>query len=354
MKRIHPLSLRRLALTVLAGVCLSVVAASPAAARTQIRITGSSTVYPFTSYVAQEFGNSTPFPTPVVESTGSGGGHKIFGSGVGTDTPDITNSSRAIKVSEFLRARDNGVEEIIEAAIGYDGIVLAQRIDNPPLDISLEHFALAVLAEVPGENGLVKNPYNKWSDIDSDLPDLEIRVYGPPSTSGTRDAFEELVLEAATKRMDAYGGAYAKVRTDGKYIPSGENDNLIVARLENDKDAFGVFGYSFLEENQDKLRAASIDGVSPSPDTISSGDYPVSRSMFFYVKKAHIGEIPGLPEFIELYMSEKMIGPKGMLRGIGLIPLPEERREAARQRVLDQVTLKLQVSSLDDYMAGDE
>ncbi len=354
MKLLHPLSLRRLALTVLAGVCLSVVATSPASARTQIRITGSSTVYPFTSYVAQEFGNSTPFPTPVVESTGSGGGHKIFGSGVGTDTPDITNSSRAIKVSEFLRARDNGVEDIIEAAIGFDGIVLAQRIDNPPLDISLEHFALAVLAEVPGNNGLIKNPYNKWSDIDSDLPNLEIRVYGPPSTSGTRDAFEELVLEAATKQMGTYGGAYSKVRTDGRYVPSGENDNLIVARLENDKDAFGVFGYSFLEENQDKLRAASIDGVPPTPNTISSGDYAVSRSMFFYVKKAHIGEIPGLPEFLELYMSEKMIGPKGMLRGIGLIPLPEERREASRQRVLDQVTLKLQVSSLDDYMAGDE
>ncbi|MFW5682113.1 MAG: substrate-binding domain-containing protein, partial [Phycisphaeraceae bacterium] len=301
MKRKHPLSLRRLACVVLAGLSLLAIAL-PASARTQIRIVGSSTVYPFSSYVAQEFGNSTPFPTPVVESTGSGGGHKIFGSGVGTDTPDITNSSRAIKVSELLRARDNGVDEIIEAAIGYDGIVLAQRIDNPPLDISLEHLALAVLAEVPGDNGLIKNPYNKWSDIDSDLPDLEIRVYGPPSTSGTRDAFEELVLEVATKSMDAYGGAYDKVRTDGKYIPSGENDNLIVARLENDKDAFGVFGYSFLEENQDKIRGASIDGVAPMPDTISSGDYPVSRSMYFYVKKAHIGEIPGLLEFIELFM----------------------------------------------------
>lgn len=354
MKRPRSLSPLRLAFAALVGVSLSLLAAEPASARTQIRITGSSTVYPFTSYVAQEFGNTTPFPTPVVEKTGSGGGHKQFGSGVGTDTPDLTNSSRRIKVSEFLRARENGVEAIVEAVIGYDGIAVAQNIQNPPMNLTLEQLALAVVAEVPGEDGLVENPYNKWSDIDAELPDREIRIYGPPSTSGTRDAFEELALETATEAMDGYGGPYAKVRTDGKYIPSGENDNLIVERLANDMEAFGIFGYSFLEENQDKLRGVSIDGISPMPEAISSGEYPISRSLYFYVKKAHIGEVPGLPDFLELYMSEKMIGPKGYLRGIGLIPLPEAQRDASRQRVLDLVDLQLQVSSLEDYMAGDE
>lgn len=354
MKRTHPLSLRRLACLVLAGLSLCAIAAAPASARTQIRIVGSSTVFPFSSYVAQEFGNTTPFPTPVVEKTGSGGGHKQFGNGVGTDTPDITNSSRRITVSEFLRARDNGVDDITEAAIGYDGIVVAQNIKNPPLNLTLEQLAMAIVAEVPGKDGLVKNPHTRWSDIHPDLPDRKILIYGPPSTSGTRDALEELVLEAATEKIDGYGGSYTKVRTDDHYAPSGENDNLIVARLSNDTQAFGIFGYSFLEENRDKLRGESIDGVAPTPDAISSGDYPISRSLYFYIKNAHIGEIPGLPQYLELFMSDRMIGPEGILRGIGLIPLPEEMREAARQRVMDRVALQLQVSSLQDYMAGDE
>ena len=343
---------------VLAASALAFGAAPAQAQDDQIRIVGSSTVFPFSSYVAEEFGNTTPFPKPVVESTGSGGGHKLFGAGVGPDTPDLTNSSRRIKASEFKRARENGVEEITEAVIGYDGIAIAQNITKDPVDLTLEQITLAVAAEVPRGGELVANPYDNWSQIDPDLPDRPIMVYGPPATSGTRDAFEELVMEAASEEMEGYDGAYTKVRTDGKYVPSGENDNLIVQKLETDRTAFGVFGYSFLEENTNKIAAASIHGVDPTPDAISSGAYPVSRSLYFYIKNDHLDTVAGLREFVELFMSEKMIGPQGYLKSIGLIPLPAEAREAARERVLNEVPLRLtedgEPTSLQDYMAGDE
>lgn len=341
-------------LAALATAAVFAFTAAPAQARDQIRIVGSSTVYPFSSYVAEEFGNTTPFPTPVVEGTGSGGGHKLFGAGVALDTPDITNSSRRMKVSEFLRARDNGVDDITEAVIGFDGIAVAQSSGNAPVDFTLEQITLAVAKEVPRDGELVPNPYNKWSDIHPDLPDREILVYGPPSTSGTRDAFEELVMEVTTEAMSGYGGAYTKIRQDGRYVPSGENDNLIVKQLINDSNAFGIFGYSFLEENTDKLRGVTVNGVAPSPDAISTGAYPVSRSLYFYIKNAHFREVPGLTEYVELFMSEKMIGPDGYLKSIGLIPLPEERRQAARERVMERAALQLKLSSLENYMAGDE
>ena len=326
--------------------------------RTQIRIVGSSTVYPFSSFVAEEFGKTTPYPAPVVESTGSGGGHKLFGSGVGAETPDITNSSRRMKVTEFARAQENGVDDVTEAVIGYDGIAIAQHRDNKPVDLTLEQITLAVVSRVPDPKGggkLVDNPYRNWNEIDPSLPDREILFYGPPETSGTRDAFEELVLEVTTEDMEGYGGeAYTNVRTDGVYVPSGENDNLIVQRLGNDRDAFGIFGYSFLAENRNKIRGATINGVEPLPEAISSGKYPISRSLFFYVKNGHLGRVPGLRAFLELFMSEKMIGPDGFLKEIGLIPLPEAQRKAARQRVLERDRLHLKLSDLHDYMRENE
>ncbi len=315
----------------------------------ELRIVGSSTVYPFAKYVAEELGKTTRFKTPVLESTGSGGGHKLFGTGMGTDTPSITNSSRQIKMSEFKRANENGVTNITEAVIGYDGIAIAHNVNAKKVDLTPMQLTLAVAAEVPKDGKLVPNPYKKWNEIDPSLPDLEIKIYGPPTTSGTRDAFEELVMQNSTKKHEVYGGKYSKVRSDGPWIDGGENDNLLVKKLEQDTAAFAIFGFSFLEENRDKIQGASIGGVDPTPDTISSGKYPVSRSLFFYIKNDHIGKVPGVKEYVELFMSEKMIGPNGYLKDIGLIPLPEHMRKASQQRVLGLVKLQARISSLQDF-----
>ncbi|MBK1631110.1 phosphate-binding protein [Thiohalocapsa halophila] len=345
MSRFNPLLFAMLA---------AVVASGPAIAADQIRIVGSSTVYPFSSYVAEEFGETTRFQTPVVESTGSGGGHKLFGAGVGPDTPDLTNSSRKMKVSELKRAQENGVEKITEAVIGYDGIALAQNVDNEPVDLSLEELTLAVAAKVPnpdGGDGLVDNPYTQWDQIAARLPAREIKIYGPPTTSGTRDAFEELAMEAATEDMAGYAEPYTQIRQDGAWIDSGENDNLIVQKLAKDKAAFGVFGFSFLDENRDQIQGAKIGGVAPRPATISSGEYPLSRSLYFYVKNNHVGEVPGLMEYVQLFMSEAMIGPDGALKAIGLVPLPQDLRAASRERVLSLVPLALQDGRLSTLKA---
>jgi len=320
--------------------CASLLFAVAAEARDQIRIVGSSTVFPFSSYVAEEFGAVTDFNTPIVESTGSGGGHKLFSEGVGTDYPDITNSSREMKLSEFERNLENGVERISEIKIGYDGIAVAHRIDNADVNLTLKDITLAVAAQVPQDGKLVKNPYTMWNQINPDLPAKKILIYGPPTTSGTRDAFEELVLEVVTEEMEVYGGPYTTVRDDGPYIPSGENDNLIVQRLTQDQDAFGIFGYSFLEENSDQIKGAIVNGVKPEPDAISTGEYPISRSLFFYVKVAHIDVVPGLKEYVDLFISEKMIGSRGYLKRIGLIPLTQEERDALRERWENKVVLK--------------
>lgn len=320
----------------------AVMAASigTAHARDQIRIVGSSTVFPFTSYVAEELGATTKWPTPIVESTGSGGGMKIFCEGPGLDTPDFTNSSRRMKISEFDRCQENGVKEIVEAKIGYDGIAIAQKKTNEPLDLTLEQIAMAVLDKVPVDGKLVDNPYKKWSDIDSSLPDREIVMMGPPSTSGTRDSFEELVVEEVTGDMEIYGGEYSNFRQDGAWIDSGENDNLIVQKLEQDDRAIGVFGYSFLEENEHKLQGAALNGVEPTPETIGSGDYPVSRSMYFYSKNSHFDDVPAMDEFVELYMSDKMVSKLGYLKGIGLIPMEEKELNKWQERVSDRVLMK--------------
>ena len=350
---------KRIGAAVAGGALALSMAATPAFGqeKDQIRIVGSSTVYPFSSYVAEELGKTTDYATPVVESTGSGGGHKLFGVGDAIDTPDLTNSSRKMKVSEFKRAKSNGVTSITEAVIGYDGIAVAQNRANDPIDLTREQLTLAVAAKVPQNGKLVDNPYTNWSQIDSALPNRRIVIYGPPATSGTRDAFEELVMEHASEHIDGYDGEYTKIRQDGVYVPSGENDNLIVQKLENNTDAFGVFGYSFLDENTDKIQGASIEGTKPTPDAISSGAYPISRSLFFYIKNSHRGKTAGLNEFVELFMSEKMIGPYGYLKDIGLIPLPQEMREASRQRVLNasQLTLKGgKLTTLKDYANGNE
>jgi phosphate transport system substrate-binding protein len=327
-------------LGVAAAAALTVFATN-AEARDQIRIVGSSTVYPFASYVVEEFGATTGHPTPVIESTGSGGGLKLFCAGNGMDTPDVTNASRSIKVSEFKRCRDNGVDDITQAVIGFDGIVLANSKRAPQFKLTREQITLAVAAEVPQNGKLVDNPYQYWDDIDADLPHKEIVIYGPPTTSGTRDAFEELVMEAASEDMGGYGGEYTKIRQDGAFIPAGENDNLIVQKLVQNRDALGIFGYGFLEENADRMQATVIEGIAPEPETISSGDYPVSRSLFFYVKNSHKGQVPGLYEYVNLFMSEKMIGDLGYLKDIGLIPLPKDQREQQREGVMNQQQLTL-------------
>lgn len=309
--------------------------------RQQIRIVGSSTVYPFASYVAEEFGATTEHPTPVIESTGSGGGIKIFCEADRLGTPDITNASRQMNPSEFERCANNGVNAISEFAIGADGITVAQADSQPPLNLTLEQLTLAVAAQVPQDGQLVDNPYRNWSQIDPALPDREITVYGPPSTSGTRDAFEELVLEAATEDMPGYSEPYSTVRDDGPYVDTGENDNLTVQRIQSDRAAVGLFGYSFLVENEDAIDAVTIGGVEPTAQSISSGEYPVARSLFFYTKNSHFGRIPGMEDYVALFLSEQMIGDQGLLKSEGLIPLPPERRAAMRERLEQRTTLSV-------------
>ncbi len=324
-----------------ASATLAVITVA-ASARDQIKIVGSSTVYPFSSYVAEELGALTSHPTPVVESTGSGGGMKLFCAGNGMETADITNASRAMKEKEWNLCQKNGVTDITGAMIGYDGIAIAQSKENKDVSFTRKHILLAVAQKVPVNGKLVDNPYKKWSDIDASLPNRTITIYGPPTSSGTRDAFEELVMEKMSKKMAGYGKKkYHTIRQDGVYIPSGENDNLIVQKLERNKAAFGIFGYSFLEENEDKVMAAKIDGKVPTPETVANGTYPISRSLFFYIKNSHMSKVPAMKEFVELFMSDKMISEKGVLKTIGLIPLAADLRKSLQTSVLGKTTLTL-------------
>jgi phosphate transport system substrate-binding protein len=311
-------------------------------ARDTINIVGSSTVYPFATVVAERFGRNTDFPTPKLESTGSGGGLKLFCAGVGTQHPDITNSSRRMKTSEFQDCQKNGVKEVTEVRIGSDGIVLANSAQAEKMDISLEQLFLALAKDVPNPQGgenLVPNPYKKWSDIDSSLPNLEISVMGPPPTSGTRDAFVEIAMEGGCKNFaaikalgkDEQKSACHSLREDGAFIEAGENDNLIVQRLARDTGTFGIFGYSFLDENRGQIQASTIGGVEPNQDTIGDDSYPVARSMYFYVKKAHVGVVPGIQEYVAEFTSEGAWGDNGYLVDVGLIPNPRAvRMQAAK------------------------
>ena len=316
-------------------------------ARDYISIVGSSTVYPFATVVAERFGKTTSFKTPKIESTGSGGGFKLFGAGVGVEHPDITNASRAIKSSEKEMCKKNGVTEIVEVKIGYDGIVLANSKKAPLMQVSRRDIFLALAKNVPDPKNpgqLIANPYKTWKDVNPDLPDVAIEVLGPPPTSGTRDAFAELALEGGAKSFDFIAAMKAKdkkqykavchtVREDGAYVEAGENDNLIVQKLDANPNAFGVFGFSFLDQNADKIQGSAIDGVQPTFDAIADGKYPVSRPLFFYVKKAHVGQIPGIEEYLKEFTSEKAWGPDGYLSEKGLIPMPEAERKKYREAV---------------------
>ncbi len=332
----------------------SLALAGPAAAqqaRDQIRVVGSSTVYPFTTTVAERFARTGKFKAPIVESTGTGGGMKLFCAGVGTQHPDLTNASRAIKKSEFEDCRKNGVTEVVEMKVGYDGIAIALKKGATPVSLTREQIWLALAARVPQNGRLVDNPYKTWKQVDAALPDWKIEVMGPPPTSGTRDSFVELVMEHGCQRFaeieaiadrQARAVACTRVREDGAFIEAGENDNLIVQRLASGRvGVMGVFGYSFLEENADKLIGARVDGVAPDPDTISSGEYPVSRPLFVYIKKAHIGVVPGIREYLAEYTSDRAMAPGGYLEKKGLVAMPKAELDKVRSQVTGLANLTM-------------
>lgn len=312
-----------------------------AAGRDYISIVGSSTVYPFATTVAEQFGKTTKFKTPKIESTGSGGGMKLFCAGSGIETPDITNASRRIKLSEFETCQKNGVTEIIEVKIGYDGIVLANAKTAEQMKLSKKDIFLALAKDVPDPKGgetLVANPYMTWKEVNASLPDTKIEVLGPPPTSGTRDAFVELAMEGGCKKIDwiaalkktdkkQYKAVCHTVREDGGYVEAGENDNLIVQKLEANPKAIGIFGFSFLDQNGDKIQGSIVDGEEPTFENIAAGKYAVSRPLYFYVKKSHMGVIPGMAEFLGEFSSDKAWGEEGYLADKGLIPMPEDERK---------------------------
>lgn len=328
-----------LALAAIATVALP----SQAFAKDQIQVVGSSTVYPFVTVAAEEFGNSTDFKTPIIESTGTGGGFKLFCSGVGEDTPDVSNASRAIKETERAMCAENGVKDITELKIGYDGIVLANSKEHSRYELTKEQIFLALAKQIPSDGKLIDNPNTTWKDVDPSLPEEKIEVYGPPTTSGTRDAFVELVMEPSCKDLPEFKAAFPDkkarkkvchlMREDGHYIEAGENDNLIVQKLQSNPAALGVFGFSFLDQNSNTVQGSLISGVEPTFENISSGDYGVSRSLFVYVKNAHISETAGLQEFATELISDKAASEFGYMSEKGLIPLPETELGAMQGRV---------------------
>ncbi len=334
------------------GVATLAIMASTAVvmaqSRDQIRIVGSSTVFPFTQAVSEEFANATGFPAPVVESTGTGGGMQIFCGGVGVDHPDITGASRSMRESEYDLCIENGVDSITEVLIGFDGLSVAHSVEGPDLDLTKAQLFQALAAEVEVDGEIVDNPFTMWNEIDESLPATEITIFGPPPTSGTRDAFVELVMEEGCEEFpaiaaleetdeDRFEEVCQRMRQDGPFIEAGENDNLIVQRLGADPNALGIFGYSFLFENQDTLKPVAIEGVEPNEETIASGDYGISRPLFFYVKNAHRGVIQGLQEFVEEYVSEASIGPGGYLSSRGLIPLSDDVRGETQDNAINGV-----------------
>ena len=295
-----------------------------AQAREQLQIVGSSTVFPFATSVAERFGQTSNFPTPIVESTGSGGGLKLFCAGVGTNTPDIANASRRIKNSELDTCAANGVTPV-EVRIGFDGIVLANSKSGPEFSLSREQIFLALARNIMVEGELMPNPFSRWSEIDPSLPDVAIEVLGPPPTSGTRDAFVELVMHQACQ-PGIEESKCADIREDGVYVDAGENDNLIVQKLAANSAAIGIFGFSFLDQNADTLHGAIVDDTEPTFENIAEGIYPIARSLYFYLKKEHVGTIPGLVEYALAFTSERAAGEDGYLSEKGLIPLPGNER----------------------------
>ena len=335
-------------ISVLAGLLIT----ANVFARDNIEVVGSSTVYPFSTVVAERYGRSTGKATPKIESTGSGGGMKLFCSGVGTNYPDITNSSRRIKMSEFKKCQENGVKDVIEVQMGYDGIVIANSVDAKSINLSRKDIFLALAAKVPGdtEGSLIDNPYTNWKQINPSLPDIDIEVLGPPPTSGTRDAFVELGMEGGCKKIDwiaalkktdknTYKQVCHTVREDGRYIEAGENDNLIVQKLEANPAALGIFGFSFLDQNADKVQGASIESIEPTFESIADKSYPISRPLFFYVKKAHVGVVPGMMGYLKEFTSERAWGVEGYLAEKGMIPLPIKERNLMGQNTRNLVTM---------------
>ena len=325
-------------LAIAAVTTVALMGAGGAQARDQIRIVGSSTVFPFSTAVAEAFGKTTSFKTPIVESTGSGGGLKLFCAGIGDKHPDITNASRRIKASEVERCNKNGVTDIVEVKIGYDGIVMANSKKSSVFKMSLTDVFLALAKNIPGEDGAtVPNPHKTWKDVNPSLPATKIEVLGPPPTSGTRDAFVEIAMEGgcktfkwikALKKTDkaAYKALCHTIREDGAFIEAGENDNLIVQKLNANPDAIGIFGYSYLDQNADSIQGSIINGQAPTFENIVAGTYPVSRPLFFYVKNAQVGAVPGIREYMAEFTSERAWGPDGYLADKGLIPMSDDER----------------------------
>lgn len=322
-------------------LCCLLLLPTMAMARDQIRVVGSSTVFPFVAAAAEQFGRQDTFRTPIVESTGTGGGIKMFCDGVGDAYPDMANASREIKDSEIDQCVAHGVKKILELKLGYDGIVLANARKSPGFDLTREEIFLALAREVPDGGKLVPNRYKRWKQINKSLPDVPIAVYGPPPTSGTRDAFVELVMLESCKQFGQYRVKYSDdesykahcsmMREDGPFVEAGEDDNIIVQKLTNNPDALGIFGYSFLEQNAALVKANPIDGTMPSFDAIVKGDYHIARSLFTYIKGDHVGKVPGLPEFAELLVSDASVGPEGYLIMKGLLPLPKEEHERVKK-----------------------
>jgi len=326
---------RKIVTTLSVAVAALMATSAIAVARDKMRIVGSSTVYPFTTAVAEQFGKSGAGKTPVVESTGTGGGMKLFCAGIGVGHPDMTNASRAIKKGEFEDCQKNGVKDVVELKVGIDGLVLAQSKAGSGMSLTMAQIFLALAEQVPGPDGkLIANPNKTWSDVDKSLPNIKIEVLGPPPTSGTRDSFHELFLEVGAKSLPAlkdmqkadakgFEKLWKSIRKDGAYVEAGENDNVIVQKLESNKNTVGIFGYSFLEENLAKLRGVTIDGVEPDYDTSSSGKYKGARPLFVYVKKQHVGVIPGMEKFVTEYVSAKAMSKDGYLARRGLVALPK-------------------------------
>jgi phosphate transport system substrate-binding protein len=348
---------RRVLATVVAvaALCANAGIASAQAARDFINVVGSSTVYPFTTTVAEKLGRQGRFKTPKVESTGTGGGIKLFCNGVGVQHPDVVNASRRMNVSEFATCAKNGVTDILEVKIGFDGLTLAESKRGPSFQLSRKQVYLALAKQVPDPSNptaMINNPSKTWKDIDPALPAIKIEVLGPPPTSGTRDSFHELYMEAGCRSypwLNTLRGTDEKrfkricntIREDGAFIEAGENDNLIVQKIEANPNAIGIFGFSFLEENLDQLRGLKIEGVVPTFESIESGQFPAARPLYIYVKKAHIGVIPGLAEFVDEYVSDKALGEEGYLAERGLVPLPKADLARVRADVKAKKSLKI-------------
>ena len=333
-------------------VAMPALADNPA--RAQIRIVGSSTVFPFISAVAENFGRSTVYKTPVVESTGTGGGFKEFCQGVGPAFVDLTGASRPIKDSETENCHQHGVTAITEVKIGFDGIVLANEKKSPVGNFTRQQLFLALAKQVPVNGQLVNNPYQKWSDVDPALPPKKIEVMGPPPTSGTRDAFVELVMDAGCKNLpvikdldaDRKRAVCGQMREDGAYIDAGENDNLIVQKLAANPDSYGIFGHSYLDENAAHIQAALIEDREASFENILSGVYPVARSLYVYVKDQHLAVVAGLGDFLTLLASEKSMGEEGIMADHGMIPLTMSDRQKSQQIVAALRSKTPQISDL--------